>query len=53
MSEAPDYFDPLCVDDLIERLPLVSDLLGLPPGYRFLLADGYLDVWYDESLLNV
>jgi len=53
MSDAPDYFDPLCVDHLLERLPLVSDLLGLAPGYRFLIADGHLDVWCDESLLNV
>jgi hypothetical protein len=52
-SEAPDYFAPLCVEHLIERLPLVSDLLGLSPGHRFLIADGYLDVWYDESLLSV
>ena len=53
MSDAPDYFDPLCVDHLLEKLPLVADLLGLPPGYRFLIADGHLDVWCDESLLKV
>lgn len=53
ISNAPDYFEPLCVDHLVERLPLVGNLLGLPPGFRFLVADGYLDVWYDESLLDV
>lgn len=25
-------------------------VLGLPPGWRFLLADGYEDVWEDASL---
>lgn len=51
--DAPDFFDSLCVEHLIERLPPVSDLLGLSPGHRFLIADGYLDAWYDESLLQV
>jgi len=27
--------------------------LGLSPGYRFLLAGDYLDVWYDQRLLDV
>ena len=53
LSDAPDFFHPLCVDHLVERLPIVAKLLGLPPGYRFLIADGYEDVWFDESLLNV
>jgi hypothetical protein len=26
--------------------------LGLPPGWRFLLAPGYEDVWFDEALLT-
>ena len=33
--------------------PEVLEFLGLPPGYRFLLAIDYVDVWYDPSLLNV
>jgi hypothetical protein len=40
-------------DHLVERLPAVANLLGLPPGYRFLLADAYEEVWFDENLLNV
>ena len=28
-------------------------LLGLAPGYRFMLDGSYLDVWYDPTLLNV
>jgi hypothetical protein len=53
LSDAADYFAPLCVDDLLKKLPVVSDLLGLPPGFRFLIAEGHLDVWYDVGLLNV
>jgi hypothetical protein len=52
-SDIPDFFQPICIDQSVERLPLVEDLLGLPPGYRFLTADGYEDVWFDESLLDI
>ncbi|WP_459166268.1 hypothetical protein [Sinorhizobium meliloti] len=24
----------------------------MPPGWRFLIANGYEDVWYDETLLS-
>jgi hypothetical protein len=51
MSDAPDYFYPLCVEHLVKDLPIVSALLGLPPGFRFLIADSYIDVWYDKNLL--
>jgi len=52
-SNASDFFQPQCVDHLIEKLPLVAKFLGLPPGYRFLVADEYVDVWFDENLLKV
>jgi hypothetical protein len=38
---------------LLDRSPDILKLLGLPPGYRFLMADDYLNIWYDESLLDV
>lgn len=50
-SEAPDFFSPLHTSHLYEDYPEIIDLLGLPPGYRFLLAPDYLDVWFDENLL--
>jgi hypothetical protein len=53
MSEASDFFDPVCVEHVLQELPLVSKLLGLPPGYRFLIASDQLDVWYDERLLQL
>ncbi len=52
MSESPDFFQPLHTEHLATRLPQVLKFLGLPPGYRFLLAGDYIDVWYDDNLLN-
>ena len=50
---APDFFQPLHVEHLFERYPRLLPYLALPPGWRFLLADGYEDVWQDDSLLAV
>jgi hypothetical protein len=33
--------------------PSVVQYLGLPPGWRFLVAGRRVDVWFDETLLNV
>jgi hypothetical protein len=52
-SNASDFFSALHTYHLYEEYPEIAKLLGLPPGYRFLLAGDYLDVWYDASLLNV
>jgi hypothetical protein len=52
-SGASDFFDPLHTRHFCEEYPDLVKLLGLPPGYRFLLGSSYLDVWYDASLLNV
>lgn len=51
-SDAEDFFAPLHVEHLVERLPVVVPYLGLPPGWRFLLAPGYEDIWSDPSLLE-
>jgi hypothetical protein len=29
----------------------LTKYLGLAPGWRFLIAPGYEDVWFDEILL--
>lgn len=52
-SDAPDFFQALCIEHLLERLPAVADFLVLPPGYRFLAHGTYWDVWFDEQLLKV
>jgi hypothetical protein len=51
-SEAPDFFSPLHTRHIYEDIPEIVSLLGLPPGFRFLLAGEYLDVWYDATLLE-
>lgn len=53
LSTDPDFFVPLHVVHLREWCPSVLRLLGLPPGWRFLLADEHLDVWEDRRLLEV
>jgi hypothetical protein len=52
-SEAADFFEPLHVEHLVERCPEILPYLGLPPGWRFLIAPEYEDVWFDESLFNI
>lgn len=48
-----DFFVPLHVEHLREWCPVILRFLGLPPGWRFLLAGEYKDVWEDPSLLTV
>lgn len=52
-SEDKDFFQPVHTIHLYEKYPKVATLLGLPPGYRFLVAGDYLDVWFDPSLLEL
>lgn len=51
LSQEPDFFHPLHVEHLKEWRPEIEKYLGLPPGWRFLIADNYEDIWFDESLL--
>jgi hypothetical protein len=55
-GEIPDdneFFKPLHVEHLDEWCPQIKKYLGLPPGWRFLIAGDYEDVWFDESLLDI
>jgi hypothetical protein len=52
-SSAPDFFQPIHVEHLFQRGPQVLPYLALPPGWRFLVADNYEDVWQDDSLLVI
>ena len=52
-SQDDDFCLPIHVSHLDEDLPFVTPYLALPPGWRFLLAPGYEDVWYDEALLDI
>jgi hypothetical protein len=51
-STDPDFFKPLQVDQLAGMVPQVLPYLGLGPGWRFLLAPGYEDVWHDPTLVG-
>jgi hypothetical protein len=51
-SADPDFFHPLHAQELCDTIPQVLPYLGLGPGWRFLIAPGYEDVWYDPNLLG-
>jgi hypothetical protein len=40
LSRDPNFFSPLHMQHLLKRMPEVIKYLGLPPGYRFLIAGG-------------
>jgi hypothetical protein len=52
-SHDADFFQPVHVEHLKLIRPEVLPYLALPPGWRFLIAPGYEDVWYDEKLLDI
>lgn len=51
LSDDDDFFVPLHVEHLGHWRSEVLPYLDLPPGWRFLIAPGHQDVWFDESLL--
>ncbi|WP_444861214.1 immunity protein Imm33 domain-containing protein [Arthrobacter woluwensis] len=51
LSEESDFFAPLHLAHLHEWCPEILPYLALPPGWRILLAPGYEDVWFDDTLL--
>ena len=53
MTQEDDFFKPLHVSHISNYLPEVEKYLALPPGYRFLIAGDYEDVWHDPSLINM
>ena len=53
LSSADDFFSPLHVSHLGDWCPQAVPYLALPPGWRFLLAHGNEDVWFDPDLLKV
>ncbi|WNO10388.1 hypothetical protein [Teredinibacter sp. KSP-S5-2] len=53
LSDDPNFFKPLHVEHLDDWCPQVKKYLGLAPGWRFLIAGDYEDVWFDDSLLKV
>lgn len=52
LSADPNFFAPLHVEHLSAWRAEIVPYLALPPGWRFLIAPGYEDVWEDRSLLD-
>jgi hypothetical protein len=52
-SDEPDFFSPLHTEHVYDEHPEIGEYLGLAPGFRFLLAENYIDVWFDSSLLQI
>lgn len=52
-SYDPDFFAPVHVAHLAEIRPEILPYLALPPGWRFLIAPDYEDVWLDRTLLDI
>lgn len=52
-SEEPGFFVPWHAKHLHDRYPEIAKYLGLAPGWRFLIAPGHEDVWFDANLLNI
>lgn len=52
-SDAPDFFVPLHVAHLVDWCPAAIPFLGLPPGWRFQVANEHQDAWEDRSLLEL
>ena len=52
-STDDDFFQPTHVSHICVDHPRIADYLGLPPGWRFLIAGDHVDVWFDEKLKNV
>ena len=53
-SEADDFFQPICVEHLLQKRPDIIKYLGLDIGFRFLVdKNGYEDIWFDEKLKNL
>lgn len=51
-SDDVNFFDALHVEHLMERAPSLLRFLGLRPGWRFLKAGEYEDVWFDSGLIQ-
>ena len=47
-----DFFKPVHLEHVKDWCPTALPFLGLPPGWRFLIAPNQQDVWFDPALLE-
>lgn len=52
MGDEDDFFAPLHHAHMREYCAAALPFLALPPGWRFLVAPGWVDVWFDPMLLE-
>jgi hypothetical protein len=52
LSSADDLFESRHLDHIGPVGRSILPYLDLPPGWRFLIAPDYEDVWFDEELLR-
>lgn len=53
LEERDDFFVPLHLGHVENWRPGILKFLALPPGWRFLFASDYEDIWFDPALLEV
>jgi hypothetical protein len=51
-SPDPDFFLPVHAEHISQWCPEAEPYLVLPPGWRFQIAPGHEDTWFDASLLD-
>jgi hypothetical protein len=51
-SDADDFYQPVCVEHLVDYCPLAIPFLALPEGWRFLTDGKTMDVWFDAALIT-
>jgi hypothetical protein len=49
-SDDEDFFSPQHAQHVFDARPEITEYLGLPPGWGFVIAPGFEDVWQDDSL---
>jgi hypothetical protein len=49
-SVDPEFYQSLHVGYIAQYLPSVESYLPLPPGYRYQIANGHEDGWFDPAL---
>lgn len=52
LSQDDDFFVPLHIEHIENWVLNISKYLGLGPGWRFMVANDFEDVWFDESILE-
>jgi hypothetical protein len=51
-SNAPDFYQPVCIEHAADYFANAVPFLALPPGWAFITDGDYIDVWYDPKYLE-